>query len=513
MLTRGNGLRRKRSSQSYIGTWRAYQSVLHQDTRRERQQKRRSKILLMILLLVGVIYIISGTPLIGTAYYNVPRKNTEEASANKSRFDKEDLRRLFSAKRFGNLKKPYLNVMLNNRHLHIKTTIDPDLQQSIMNVVNTNAYRYMGIVAMNPGNGKILSMVSYDRDNPDTNVCISNRFPAASIFKIVTAAAAIEKCGFNAESEINFVGGKHTLYKSQLRHAGGYGMSLRDSFAQSVNPVFGKIGVHYVGKKGLEKYAYAFGFNRMMNFDLPMQPSTLYMSADDQFQWAEVASGYNRDTVISAVHGAMIGSAVVNQGKLIEPILIDEVWDQHGNMLYQSSPRLINQAVSGYGAAVLKKLMEATIEAGTCRKSFHGYQNDSILSDLTIGGKTGTINSRSDGGYRFDWFVGFAEEKEGRKKLALSIVIAHDKFIGVKANQYAQIIFRSYFGDYINPPSVKPVIAPNHVVKAARAKKAALKPAVIAKSAAAKKIHLTKNVKHQPHKAVSKAKKKYASKS
>ena len=514
MLTRGNGLRRKQSSHSYIGTWRAYQSVLCQDSHRERQHKRRSKILLMILLLVGVIYIISGTPLIGTAYYNSPRKSTEESSANKSRFDKEDLRRLFSAKRFSNLKKPYVNVILNNRHLHVKTTIDPDLQQSIMNVVNTNAYRYMGIVAMNPANGKILSMVSYDRDNPDNNVCVSNRFPSASIFKIITAAAAIEKCGFNAESEVSFVGGKHTLYKSQIRHAGGYGMSLRDSFAQSVNPVFGKIGVHYVGKKGLEKYAFAFGFNRMINFDLPMQPSTLYMSADDQFQWAEVASGYNRDTVISAVHGAMIGSAVANQGKLIEPIIIDEVWDQHGNMLYQSSPRLMNQAVSGYSSAVLKKLMEATIEAGTCRKSFHGYQNDSILSDLTIGGKTGTINSRSDGGYRFDWFVGFAEEKEGRKKLALSIVIAHDKFIGVKANRYAQTIFRSYFGDYVNPPSVRPAIAPNHV-KAVPAKKAAVKPAVLSKSSAAKKTHLLKNARHyhQTHKAVSKAKKKSVPKS
>ncbi|MCP6769290.1 penicillin-binding transpeptidase domain-containing protein, partial [Klebsiella pneumoniae] len=78
---------------------------------------------------------------------------------------------------------------------------------------------------MNPANGKILSMVSYDRENPDNNTCISNRFPAASIFKIVTAAAAIEKCGFNSESEISFVGGKHTLYKSQIRNAGGYGMS------------------------------------------------------------------------------------------------------------------------------------------------------------------------------------------------------------------------------------------------------------------------------------------------
>lgn len=500
MLMTKNGLRKKQSSQSYIGTWRAYQSVLKHHTRTEKKERRRSKILLMILLVLGVIYIISGTPLVGTAYYNSPRKSGDNNISKKSSFDKEDLRRLFSSKRFTNLKKPYINIQTDNRFLHVKTTIDPELQQSVMNIVNTNAYRYMGIVAINPVNGKILSMVSYDRDTPDNNTCVNNRFPAASIFKIITAAAAVEKCGFNSESEISFVGRKHTLYKSQIKNTGGYGISLKDSFAQSINPVFGKIGVHYVGKQGLEKFAYAFGFNRMINFDLPMQPSAVYLSADDTFQWAEVASGYNRDTVISAVHGAMIAAAVSNQGKLIEPILVDEVWDQNGKMMYQSSPRLMNQAISGYSSSVLKKLMETTIEAGTCRKSFKGYQNDSILSELTIGGKTGTINSKSNEGRRFDWFVGFAEEKEGKKKLALAIVIAHEKFVGIKANQYAQQIIRSYFGDYVSPPNTCAVATPQTQKIAAKA------------PAAVRKARYVKTAKHYypaSHKAVSKFKKKY----
>lgn len=413
----------------------------------------------MILIILGMIYIISGTPLIGTAYYKMPRKDSEtESRDKKGALSKDDIRRLVGSRRFTNIAAPYLNVKVNDRHLHIKTTIDPELQKSVLNTLNPTASRYMSVVVMNPANGKILSMVSYDRDNRENNTCVGNRFPAASIFKIITAAAAIEKCGFDTESEISFIGRKHTLYKSQIKKTGGYNMTLRDSFAQSVNPIFGKIGVHHVGKPSLEKYAYSFGFNRGINFELPLQPSVMYLSADDHFQWAEVASGYNRDTIISPIHGAMIASAIVNQGRLTEPVLIDEAWDQSGNKVYQSQPRIMSQAVKGHTSAVLKKLMEETIETGTCRKSFRDYQTDPVLSQLNIGGKTGTINSKTHDGRRFDWFVGFAEDMDGRRKIAVSVAIVHEKFIGTKANQYAHTVIREYFRKYVSPKSPPQVV-------------------------------------------------------
>lgn len=460
-----NRLRKRKTG--YIGTWKAYQSILKRDTHEEERRRKRSKYLLMILIFLGMIYIISGSPLIGTAYYSSSQKSD---AASKRVSAKDELRRILGARRFTNIATPYVNIKTNDRHLHVKTTIDPELQQSVLNTLNPTASRYMSVVVMNPVNGKILAMVSYDRDNRDNNTCIGNRFPAASIFKIITAAAAIEKCGFNAESEISFIGRKHTLYKSQVKKTGGYNMTLRDSFAQSVNPVFGKIGVHHVGKKAMEKYAQSFGFNRVINFDLPLQPSVVYISADDQFQWAEVASGYNRDTIISPLHGAMIASAIINQGKMIEPVLIDEVWDQNGQKLYQSSPRSAGQAVSSYTSSVLKKLMEETIETGTCRKSFRDYETDPILSQLNIGGKTGTINSKNHDGRRFDWFVGFAEDPASNKKIAISVSIVHEKLIGVKANQYAHEVIRSYFGNYVSKSSVRQVVSKSPVRQVVKAK-------------------------------------------
>ena len=70
-----------------------------------------------------------------------------------------------------------------------------------------------------------------------------------------------------------------------------------------------------------------------------------------------------------------------------------------------------------------------------------------ILSRLNIGGKSGSINSKTHEGRRFDWFVGYAEEKEGTRKIVLSIVVAHQNFIGTKANKYARMAIEKFFED------------------------------------------------------------------
>jgi beta-lactamase class D len=92
-------------------------------------------------------------------------------------------------------------------------------------------------------------------------------------------------------------------------------------------------------------------------------------------------------------------------------------------------------------------MMQATVRYGTARKTFRGYRKDRILSQLNIGGKTGSIFNRKHD-LRFDWFVGFAEEIQGEKKLAVSIVVAHEEYIGIRAGQYARMVIRKHFLDY-----------------------------------------------------------------
>jgi cell division protein FtsI/penicillin-binding protein 2 len=92
----------------------------------------------------------------------------------------------------------------------------------------------------------------------------------------------------------------------------------------------------------------------------------------------------------------------------------------------------------------MRELMKTTIRSGTVRRTFRKYRRDKIISRLEIGGKTGTINNKTDD-IKYEWFVGYAQDKGGDSKLIVSVLVAHQKYIGIRASQYAIMAFKKYF--------------------------------------------------------------------
>jgi membrane peptidoglycan carboxypeptidase len=134
----------------------------------------------------------------------------------------------------------------------------------------------------------------------------------------------------------------------------------------------------------------------------------------------------------------------------MNPILVDQVTDGQGRVLYHSRITALNKAIRPPTAVVLRELMQETIKSGTCKKTFRGHEKDPVLSRLVMGGKTGTINSHDHAGRRFDWFVGFAQEKGGMENLVISAFVAHEKYIGPKANYYGRLIMKDHFARYFD---------------------------------------------------------------
>jgi cell division protein FtsI/penicillin-binding protein 2 len=327
--------------------------------------------------------------------------------------------------------------------------LDVDLQQFLIQRLDRKNSRYIGIVAMDPRDGRVLAMAGYDKENPGGNPCLDNRFPAASIFKIITAAAAVETRDLDPDSILKFSGGKHTLYKSQINSRPSKYLNritLKDSFAQSVNPVFGKLGANLLGKGVIETYAEAFGFNREIDFELPLRPSRIELTGG-AYELAEIASGYNRTTRISPLHGAVMAAAVVNQGRWVEPTIVDWVLNDAGRLVYQNQAVYRDQAIDLETAKVLRQLMQATVRSGTAHKEFQKHHSDRILSRLEIGGKTGSIGDDA-AETRYDWFVGYAREPHGSGQLVFAVVVAHEEYIGTRAAAYAAMAIKEYFKGY-----------------------------------------------------------------
>jgi cell division protein FtsI/penicillin-binding protein 2 len=359
---------------------------------------------------------------------------------------RQDIRQLLDRQAFTNLSEQNLELLINRQVLRVETSLDADLQTYLLNRMDREHSRYIGIVVMEADTGRVLAMAGFDKLDQKGNPCLRSNFPAASVFKIVTAASAVDHCSYTAESPMHFNGYKHTLYKRQLKEATNRHtntVSFKDAFAQSVNPVFGKIGELQLGGPLLEQSADAFGFNKRLDFDLPLPPSHFEIK-DRPYYCAELASGFNRDTTISPLHGAMIASAVLNKGRMIRPSIVDRIVDAGGHERYHSQPTSGMQAMSAKASSVLNKLMQTTVRSGTARKAFRGYRHDAVLSHLTIGGKTGTIDNRSHDA-RYDWFVGFARECQGRGQVVVAAMVAHEKYIGIRASEYARMAISHHF--------------------------------------------------------------------
>lgn len=360
--------------------------------------------------------------------------------------NKQDVRALLKKQDFDNLTEKNIELMVNQQTLQVETSLDEDLQNYLLSKLDRKNSRDIGIVVMEADTGRVLAMAGFDKTGTAGNPCLRSTFPAASIFKIVTAASAVDHLNYTADSTMHFNGYKHTLYKRQLtdqinKHTNT--VSFKDAFAQSINPVFGKLGENRLGKSLLEKYADTFKFNVPLDFDLALPPSHFQVN-DDPYDWAEIASGFNRDTTISPLHGAVMASAILNDGRMVAPSLVDCISDDKGKVLYLAQPSWEQQAMSAKASSELDQMMQTTIKSGTARKSFQGYQDDKILSQLQIGGKTGSMDNNTHE-VRYDWFVGFANEIHGQGKVVVAVMVAHEKFIGIRAGQYARMAITHYF--------------------------------------------------------------------
>ncbi|MCG6893775.1 MAG: PbpA [Desulfobacteraceae bacterium] len=429
--------------------WRLYQRRLQQ----RKTVRPALKVLFLLVVLLGAAYgLVDAIGGDSFSFFSTgshaPLATSKRVPAREAMpaWGKEDVRQLLDGNLPLNLRKRRFSVVQDGTPLHVETTLDMQLQRTLLDALNTAHARYIGIVAMNPANGSILAMVSYDKDDPTHNTTINSAFPAASIFKIVTAVAAIQEHGYHPDQAVYYNGRKYTLYKSQLkerRTRWTRKTSFRESFGLSINPVFGKIGAGLLGKPILESYARTFGFNEPIDFEAPVSMSRIVVE-DDPYQWAEIASGFNRTTRISPLHAAVIGASIVNGGLLVEPTMVARITDGENRLLYHHQARTVRSVMSREATTKMQRLMAETIRSGTCRKTFRGYRKDPVLSQLELGGKTGSI-SNGDHDARFDWFVGFAVEKRGDVQMVLSIVVAHEDYIGVRASQYAREAFKQYF--------------------------------------------------------------------
>ncbi|RBP49847.1 penicillin binding protein [Arenicella xantha] len=330
----------------------------------------------------------------------------------------------------------------------VNYTFDETVHDDMADVYLRYQPDYACFVAIDVETGAILNITSFIKaDEKWDNLVMRSDYPAASVFKMVTAAAGLDLGKVTPSSVIPFNGKSTTLYKKQVlsheKTKWTRSPTFKESFAKSVNPVFGRLGVKQIGADNLRLYAHKFGFGEALQSDFHLPPSTLGLAMEDEWEVAEAASGYTRDITLSPIHAAQIAAIVANDGKMVTPYMVDSVVSNDGHVLYRAQHQNSSTPViTEKTAASLRSLMTETTRIGSARKSFRGLDRYKVYNNMEIGGKTGSLTGLSPRG-RHDWFVGYAE-KDGRRVAYASLIVNKEKWYVRSAYVARQFIYH-YF--------------------------------------------------------------------
>ncbi len=327
-------------------------------------------------------------------------------------------------------------------------TLDPVLQLKIGKTLQQYRPDYGAFVALDAVTGKVLVLLSYTHSSGDSdeNMALKASFPAASIFKIVTATAAIDQGVMTADTVIPFNGAFHTLYRrnvtDQRSNRWTRQMTLREAFAKSVNTVFGKIGMYVLEPMQLQSYAERFQFNKPIAADVPVELGQVHLPSTEGWGFAELASGFNRVSSMSPLQGALIAAAVANDGVMMEPFVVQSLATKQGAVLYAAQPESTSITMKPETAAELRALMQETVLKGTSRGAFRTLLKKKSFQEIEIGGKTGSLRGLSPKG-KCDWFVGYARAQD--RRIAFAALTVNEDLWRVKASYLARLFVEEYF--------------------------------------------------------------------
>jgi cell division protein FtsI/penicillin-binding protein 2 len=270
-------------------------------------------------------------------------------------------------------------------------------------------------------------------------VALSPVAPAASVFKVVTSAALLER-GITPESEVCFHGGKHRIQKALLAdnpRRDHRCLTLANALGKSANVVFAKLAGRELTPSLLRDEATRFLFDQRIPFEWPVERSTALISADP-FELATTAAGFG-PVRLSPLHGALIASIVATGGVLVPPHVIDAVEGAPAPAV--ADPRRV---VSADVAKALAEMMRTTVTDGTARKVFRRdrWSRRSPLREVAVAGKTGSL-SDAQPFKDYSWFVGFAPVDD--PQVAVAAVVVNDRLWRIKAPLVAHEALAQYF--------------------------------------------------------------------
>lgn len=214
------------------------------------------------------------------------------------------------------------------------------------------------------------------------NKAVSDTYEPGSVFKIVTAAIALEENLVNKNSSFYCSGVTTVAGRTYHCHkAGGHGsQNLLQAISNSCNPAFITIG-QLVGVSTFSKYFKAFGLTEKTGIDLPGEANSTYHKEEDMGPVELSSSSFGQTFNVTPMQLICAVAASVNGGYLVQPHVVEKKLDENGKVVETTSTSYKRQVISETTSATMRELLQFVAENGAKNALVPGYD---------IGAKTGT---------------------------------------------------------------------------------------------------------------------------
>ncbi|MDD6032208.1 MAG: penicillin-binding transpeptidase domain-containing protein [Oscillospiraceae bacterium] len=312
----------------------------------------------------------------------------------------------------------------------IVTTIDQMIQHYIEKNLDATMAQYnpdqgAAIIVMDVNTGGILGMASrpdYDLNNPqyiyddDTRVLlesiadeeerkealstarenqwrnktITDTYEPGSVFKTVTASAALEE-GTATLNSTYYCGGAVQfpgLDKPIKCHkTSGHGLlDFTGALVNSCNPAFIAIG-QSLGQERFFKYYEAFGLTEKTGIDLPAENIGSYYDAS-MSDISLASCSFGQSNTVTPLQMLTAAVATINGGYLLTPHIVDRVVDSNGNTVEEYGTQVRRQVISEETSVIMRSALEQVVS--------HNGGTNAYVKGYRIGGKSGTAQKLTD---------------------------------------------------------------------------------------------------------------------
>ena len=339
---------------------------------------------------------------------------------------------------------------------NVVLTLDPGLQKLAYQELSASSTGRGAVVALDPKTGEILAMAtapSFDPNQVDENYpelasaqgaplvdrATQSLYPPGSVFKVITAAAALE-AGVSPEQHF-FDSGTYELPGYTVHNFEGkdYGeVTFTRALAYSINVIFAKIAVEIVGAEPLTQMALNFGFGDPYDdFSVPVSGSSVNSLPPEKWTTGTLAqTAFGQGEVqTNAFEMALVAGAIANDGELMEPRLVREVRSPDGIILDKPTPSVRRQVLPQSTADTLNEMMQQVI--------IQGGLTDAEIEGMKVAGKTGTAESGN--GEPHSWWITFAPADD--PEIAMCVMIENGGRADRGALPVAARLMKAYLVD------------------------------------------------------------------